>query len=243
MKTKELFLQYRETGDKDIRNQIVEENLYMVDILIKKYLGKGVDRDDLYQVGAMALINAVDRFDPDKGFEFSTFATPTVLGEIKKYFRDRGWALKVPRRLKEISIAIPPVQEKLSVELGRNPTPKEIAEEMGFDEIDILRAMESNLAYGAYSLDKFFSADGEDDGISMEKHTAIEEDGYKKLEYMEIIDKVLGELNDTSRFIYKKRFVEELSQAKIAEMLGVSQMTVSRAEKNIKEKLAKELGA
>ena len=101
MDKKEMFRKYRETGDKEIRNRIVEEHLYMVDILIRKYLNKGMEYDDLYQVGAMALINAVERFDPEKGFEFSSFATPTILGEIKKHFRDTGWSMKVPRKLKE----------------------------------------------------------------------------------------------------------------------------------------------
>jgi len=98
MTEKEMFREYYETRDTELRNRLVEDHLYMVDILIKKYLGKGVDRDDLYQVGAMALISAVDRFDPTKGFEFSSFATPTIIGEIKKYFRDKGWSMKVPRR-------------------------------------------------------------------------------------------------------------------------------------------------
>ena len=103
MVDQELFEDYRHDPTIEKRNAIVEKNLYMVDILIRKYLGKGVDYDDLYQIGALALVSAVERFDPDKGFEFSSFATPTILGEIKKYFRDKQWSLKVPRRLKEIA--------------------------------------------------------------------------------------------------------------------------------------------
>ena len=99
MLKQELFDQYRKTGDVSIRNEIVESYLYMVDILIRKYLNKGVEYDDLYQVGAMALISAVERFDPSKGYEFSSFATPTIIGEIKKYFRDKEWSVKVPRRM------------------------------------------------------------------------------------------------------------------------------------------------
>ena len=149
-----MFRKYAETKDITIRNKIVEENLYMVDILIRRYLGKGVEKDDLYQVGALALINAVERFDPDKGFEFSSFATPTILGEIKKYFRDKGWSLKVPRRLKEISVALPKVKETLTAKLGRAPTVAEVAQHMDKKESDILMAMESSMAYGAYSLDE-----------------------------------------------------------------------------------------
>ena len=113
---------------------LVEDHLYMVEILIRKYLGKGVEYDDLYQVGALALVSAVERFDPDKGFEFSSFATPTILGEIKKYFRDKQWSLKVPRRLKEISAKVQDAKEKLSTELGKNPTIPEIARFTGLSD-------------------------------------------------------------------------------------------------------------
>ena len=106
MMEQDLFIEYKKNPSIELRNEIVEKHLYMVDILIRKYLGKGVEYDDLYQVGALALVSAVERFDPDKGFEFSSFATPTILGEIKKYFRDKQWSLKVPRRLKEIAAKV-----------------------------------------------------------------------------------------------------------------------------------------
>ena len=134
MLKQELFDQYRKTGDVSIRNEIVESYLYMVDILIRKYLNKGVEYDDLYQVGAMALISAVERFDPSKGYEFSSFATPTIIGEIKKYFRDKEWSVKVPRRMKEMAGKIQSAREELSNRLQRNPTIPEIAEFTGFSE-------------------------------------------------------------------------------------------------------------
>ena len=142
----EKFRKFYETRDRDIRNELVEDHLYMVDILIRRYLKKGIERDDLYQVGAMALISAVERFDPYKGFEFSSFATPTILGEIKKYFRDKGWSMKVPRSLKEISVALPKAKDDLTSQLGRVPTVKEIADHMKIEEYELLRAMESGLA-------------------------------------------------------------------------------------------------
>lgn len=113
------FQEYKANPTVANRNKLVEDHLYMVEILIRKYLGKGVEYDDLYQAGALALVSAVERFDPDKGFEFSSFATPTILGEIKKYFRDKQWSLKVPRRLKEISAKVQDAKEKLSTELER----------------------------------------------------------------------------------------------------------------------------
>lgn len=242
MMNKEMFCKYAETKDITIRNKIVEENLYMVDILIRRYLGKGVEKDDLYQVGALALINAVERFDPDKGFEFSSFATPTILGEIKKYFRDKGWSLKVPRRLKEISVVLPKVKETLTAKLGRAPTVAEVAQHMDKKESDILMAMESSMAYGAYSLDETFSDSGDEGETSKyEKFTSTEEAGYRGLENREIIDTVLNELSDTNKYIFRERFIKEKSQSDIASHLGVSQMTVSRAERNIKERFAKEL--
>lgn len=240
--TKEEFQQYAETGDINLRNKIVEENLYMVDILIRKYTGKGVDRDDLYQVGALALIHAVDRFDPSKGFAFSSFATPTILGEIKKYFRDKGWALKVPRRMKEISVMLPRAKEVLSGKLGRTPTVPEVAEYLGQKEEDVLMAMESAMAYGASSLDETFRDTGEEGEHSRyEKFTKTEEVGYNGFENREIIENVLHQLSDTNKYIFQKRFIDETSQSEIAKSLGVSQMTISRAEKNIRQKFAEEM--
>jgi len=132
----QIFNEYAAHPTIELRNEIVEKNLYMVDILIRKYLGKGVDYDDLYQVGAIALVNAVERFDPTKGFEFRSFATPTILGEIKKYFRDKEWSLKVPRRMKEIAgkVDIP-----LVLHGGSNNPDKEIGESvtLGISKINI----------------------------------------------------------------------------------------------------------
>ena len=215
----ELFGLYAATPTIELRNQIVEEYLYMVDILIRKYLGKGVEYDDLYQVGALALVSAVERFDPSKGFDFKSFATPTILGEIKKYFRDKQWSLKVPRRMKEIASKVQEVKGTLSVELGRTPS---------IDE-----------AYGTYSLD---SASLTDDGDEnpLEQYIGFEDSGFERVELKEIISNVLDSFSDTYRFIFKERFIENKSQATIAKELGVSQMTISRAEKSIIEQFRKE---
>ena len=234
MSEKDLFIQYKENNDIELRNQLVEKYLYMVDILIRKYLGKGVDYDDLYQVGALALVLAVERFEPDKGYEFSSFATPTILGEIKKYFRDKQWSLKVPRRLKEISLKVSSAKEKLYNEYNRQPTVDEIAAETGLSSEVILEAMESAQAYGTYSLDKTFDEAGaEGDNSFLEKYTGFEEMGFERIETSEIINKVLKDFNEQYRYIFKERFIQNRSQSEIAKVLGVSQMTVSRAEKNI----------
>ncbi len=225
---------------KDIeeRNKLVEDHLYMIDILIRKYLGKGVEYDDLYQVGALALVSAADRYDPDLGFEFRTFAAPTVLGEIKKYFRDKEWSLRVPRRQKETAVKLREAEETFLKEKGRAPTADELAEKTGLTREQVIQAMESSKAYGAYSLE---SALEQDENASLDKFVGFTEKGYERIELGEVISRVLGEMSDTNRYIFRQRFMEDRSQADIAKELGVSQMTISRAEKAIIERFKKEV--
>lgn len=239
----DLFITYKNSPNNiELRNQIVEKYLYMVDILIRKYLGKGVDYDDLYQVGALALVSAVERFDPEKGFEFSSFATPTILGEIKKYFRDKQWSLKVPRRLKEVAAKVQEAKDELYTKNHRKPSVEEIAEFTGFTQELIIEAMEGSQAYDTYSLDKTFDEIGEDGDTSfLEKYTGFDEKGYERIETSEIINKVLDRFNDQTRYIFKERFLYNKSQAEIAKKLGVSQMTISRAEKSIISMFREEL--
>lgn len=240
--TSELLKEYAENPTIELRNRIVEENLYIVDILIRKYLGKGVDYDDLYQVGAMALVSAVERFDPTKGYEFQSFATPTILGEIKKYFRDKEWSLKVPRRMKENAGKVQEAKEKLTGKLGRVPTVEEISEITGLTHEQIIQAMESAKAYGTYSLDSpATTSDEEADAAALEKYIGFEDNGYERVELGEIINNVLKNFSDTYKYIFKQRFILNKSQSEIASKLGVSQMTVSRAEKAIIESFKKEL--
>ena len=241
MLEKDLFDQFYETKDVALRNKLVEKHLYMVDILIRKYLGKGIEYDDLYQVGAMALISVVDRFNLHKGFEFSSFATPTILGEIRKYFRDKGWSVKIPRRMKELSSSINRVKEEMTNKLGRVPTVKELAEELNETEENVMHALETGMAYGALSINQTFDQDGEENGNAVfEKYISQEEKGYEAVETIDIIRKILSKLTGTNRYIFKKRFIEDVSQSEIARELGVSQMTISRAEKKMIEEFAAE---
>ncbi len=233
-----LFLEYSKSRDFEIRNKIVEEHLYLVEILIKKYLHKGVDYDDLYQVGAMALVSAVERFNPEKGFEFSSFATPTILGEIKRYFRDKEWRMKVPRRVKEISIQIPKAKEKLLAETGRMPTVEELAEYMKLSNEEVIEAMESGNAYNTFSLEQ---AAEDDQIVTFDKFASIEEKGYGSVEDFDVIKRVLVNLKDNEKKIFKMRYVQDKTQTEIAKTLGISQMTVSRAEKSIRKKFHEEL--
>lgn len=242
MTNREKFTEYKKNPTIELKNKIVEEHLYMVDILIRKYLNKGVEYDDLYQVGALALVQAVERFDPERGFEFSSFATPTILGEIKKYFRDKQWSLKVPRRLKEISSKIQDVKDKLYSEYRRSPTVSEMAEATGFTEEQIIEAIDSSQAYGTYSLDKTFDDAGEDgENAFLERYTGFDEKGFERIETSEIIDSVLDTFNEQNKYIFRERFIYNRSQADIAKTLGVSQMTISRAERNIIKQFRAEL--
>jgi RNA polymerase sigma-B factor len=185
----------------------------------------------------MALVFAVERFDASKGYEFTSFATPTIIGEIKRYFRDKGWAVKVPRRLKEISAQISPAKEYLFGKLNRIPTVAELAEYLGYSEEEILEAMEGGQAYSTYSLNQTFDEGGEEgDGAILEKYTGREEQGYHSFENAELIKTVVNDLTDKEKDIFKRRFFKNETQQDIAEDMGVSQMTISRLEKKIREK-------
>ena len=236
-----LFEEYSRTRDVDLRNKIVERYLYMVDILAKKYINKGVDFDDLYQIGSMALVFAVERFDPSKGYEFTSFATPTIIGEIKRYFRDKGWAMKVPRKWKEISSKLPDAKDTLSQRLGRSPKVREIAEYLGHSEEDILEAMESGQAYGTYSLQQTFDEGGSDGEASIfERYAAKEETGYSNFDHADLVKNVMLKLSDQEKKVFQMRFFDSKTQQEIASELGVSQMTISRLEKKLKERFKEE---
>ncbi|MGI6212174.1 MAG: SigB/SigF/SigG family RNA polymerase sigma factor [Anaerovoracaceae bacterium] len=238
------FIEYKKNPTIEKRNELVESHLNMVDILIRKYLGKGVEYDDLYQVGALALVQAVERFDPDKGYEFSSFATPTILGEIKKYFRDKQWSLKVPRRLKENAAKIQEAKDDFYLREHQQPTVQQLSELTDLSEEQVIEAMEGKQAYSTYSLDKTFEDAGEDgDSAFLEKYTGINEKGYDLVEQGEIIRKVMAKMDEKARYIFRERFIYNRSQADIAKTLGVSQMTISRAEKNIINQFRKELNA
>ena len=236
-----LFDEDQKTHDVALRNKIVENNLSLADILIRKYENKGIERDDLFQVASMALVLAVERFDPGKGYEFSSFATPTIIGEIKRYFRDKGWAVKVPRKYKELAGKIPEIREELEHKLGRTPTLQELSENMHISQEDLIEAMESSKAYGAFSLQQTFdeSDDGEETP-ALEKYAAKEESGYRAFEDADFIRTVVKSLDEQAQTVFRWRFLEEKTQQEIADKMGISQMSVSRIEKRIRETFKKE---
>ena len=238
-----LFQKYRESGDSEIRNRIVEKYLYIVNILVKKYLNKGVEYDDLFQVGSMALILAADRYDPEKGVEFSAFATPTILGEIKRYFRDKGWAMRVPRRMKDLSVRIPKAQQQLEAKLGRTPKVSELADFLEVSEETVLEALESGHAYSAFSLQQGMEEGDGDTGSGaafMERYTGREDAAFDTFENADFLERTMQSFSPEEKRFCSLRFVDGKTQQEIAELLGVSQMTVSRIEKKIRAKFKEE---
>ncbi len=210
---KELFKKYIETKDIEIRNSIVEKYLYLVDILVKRYLNKGVEYDDLYQVGSMALVLAADRYNPDRGVEFPAFATPTILGEIKRYFRDKGWSIKVPRRMKDLSVKLPKVQQQLENELQRSPTIHEIAEQLEVSDETVIEAMESGRAYSAYSLQQSLENDSDSEGGSfLERYTGEEDTSFGTIENADFLKRTMDSFTPEERKFCTMRFIEGMTQ-------------------------------
>jgi RNA polymerase sigma-B factor len=206
-----------------LRNVLIERHLPLVTFMARKFADRGEPLDDLIQVGTIGLIKAIDRFEISKGFEFSTFATPTIVGEIKRHFRDKTWAVKVPRRLQELGASVTKATTELTHKLDRSPTPKEIAKHLGISVDAVAEALESNAAYSTISLD-----------ITSDTSTSISEsfgsldEALEGVEYRESLKPLLAELDDREKKILQMRFFENMSQSQIASELNISQMHVSR---------------
>ena len=234
----ELFKRYRETGDTAVRNKIAEKYLYIAEILAKKFVGRGVEYDDLRQVASLALLKGIDRFDPAMGMQFTTFITPTVTGEIKNYFRDKSRIVKLPRRLSEISAAVRAFTAEYEGKNGVKPSIREIAERLKLSEEDVVRALEVG---GTVSLDGVASS-GEDDGEhSLYALLPDNDDRYERLEIQDALRSAMKDLSETERAVLRFRYVDELSQSETARRLGVSQMFVSRMERKLLARLKENL--
>ncbi|HEX6887977.1 MAG TPA: RNA polymerase sigma factor SigF [Candidatus Nanopelagicales bacterium] len=210
------------------RDQIVTMHLPLAAFLARRFRDRGESLDDLTQVATIGLLKAVDRFEPERGVEFSTFATPTVVGEIKRHFRDKGWAIRVPRRLQELRLAITRATAELSQSSGRSPTVAELAAHLGVSEDDILEGLESAQAYATLSLDAAASSDGSDEGASLVDTLGKDDAALQEVETRATVDPLLAGLPPRERRIVEMRFYENLTQSQIAERVGVSQMHVSR---------------
>jgi RNA polymerase sigma-B factor len=209
-----------------LRDDLVRLHLPLVEHLTRRFLNRGEPYEDLVQVGTIGLIKAIDRFDTDRGVEFSTYATPTIVGEIKRYFRDKGWAIRVPRRLQELRISISNATAALTQDLGRSPTVSEIARKVGVSDEEIIEGLESANAYATLSLDASDSA--EDSALSMLDTIGEDDEALEHIENRESIKPLLEQLAPREKHILTLRFFRGMTQSQIANEIGVSQMHVSR---------------
>ena len=241
METKELFNIYsNDKSNKEVRDILIERNLYLVSILAKKYINKGVEFEDLYQVGSLALIYAIERYDISKGYEFSSFATPTIIGEIKKYFRDKVWTMRVPRRVQELNKKVNEAKLLLEQQNKKKPKVNEIAEYIGCREEEVLEALEASYGYQPVSLDSPVNSDSEEAEISLIDKIGSQENNFSDIEYKDFIEKFTSKLNELERNIFEGRFFKEKTQSALAKELDISQMTISRIERKVVQKLRKE---
>ena len=234
------FEEYNRTKDPELREKLIEDNLYIAEILAKKYYGRGIDYDDIYQVASIGLIYAVDRYDPSKGFEFSSFATPTIVGEIKKYFRDKGWTIRVPRRIQELSKKINNARVYLAQNLQKAPTVKDIAEYLNTTEEEVLEAIEASRVYQPQSLDISYENQSDDKEVNLADIIGQDEEYFEKIEMNDLMESLFKNLNEVEKTILVERYFNRKTQVAIAEQLNISQMTVSRIEKKVLERLKKE---
>lgn len=226
----ELFQQYISTGNIEFRNAIVSKYLSLAEFLSKKFLNRGIDYDDIYQVACMALINAVDRFSLDKGVKFVSFATPTILGEIKRFFRDKSATIKIPRRLYEAKQGVNKAKDELTQKLNRVPRADEIASYMGISVEMVLEVIEATSSSTVKSLDQSVYQDNDSD---LGDTLGYDEKTYEKIENRDFIEKTLKFFGEVERNFITLRYIKNLTQKQIAEQFGVSQMYVSRMEKKI----------
>ena len=238
---KNLFKLYSKNKDKEIRDILIEKHIYIAEILSKKYANRGIEYDDLYQVACIGLIYAIDRFDIEKGYEFSSFATPTIIGEIKKYFRDKGWTIRVPRRIQELSKKINNAKTYLSQQLQRSPTVEDIANYLKCSEEEILEAMEASKVYTPQSLDVTYDSNNDEKDVNLADLIGEEDKYFNRIENNDFLIKTMQKLNEIEKQILIERYFNKKTQVAIANILDISQMTVSRIEKKVLEKLRKEL--
>ena len=227
---------YAETGDAAYRDRAVEGCLYIAEIVAKKFSGRGVDYDDLFQVAALALTRAAERYDAGRGIRFATFATPSMVGEVKNYFRDKARLIRPPRRGMELLRLVESAREALTGELGRAPRLDELAERAGLSEDDVLEALEA-AAMQPVSLDET-PPEGE---RSAAETLGAEEPGFLDIENADLLRRSMEQLTDKQRGVIELRFFENLSQREAAQRLGVSQMSVSRTERSALEQMRRAL--
>jgi len=236
---KELFASYRNSRSINIRNAIVNKYLYLAEIISRKFINRGIEYEDIYQVASIALIKAVERFNPDKGVKFVSFATPTIIGEIKRYFRDKGSVIRIPRRIYEVYQKVNYAKEHLAQQLQRSPRVDEIAEYLNISEETVLEIIES---WNAYNLQSFDQNVHSDDDTELYETIGEDDSAFEKIENKDFLEKSLKRFNDTEKEFIKLRYFNNKTQKQIADRLGVSQMYVSRLERKVLEKFRTIIG-
>ena len=231
-----LLRRYHEQGDLQAREQLIEQYMSLVRSLARRYSYRGEQLDDLVQIGAIGLIKAIDRFDLDRGVELTTYATPNIIGEIKRHFRDKGWSVRVPRGLQELNVQLSRLVEQLTVQLSRSPTIPELAKAAGVEEEEVLEALESGRAYTSLSL-SVGGGGGDDDDLDPLESLGTEEHQYEVSEDRAVLAPGFKALDERERKILQLRFFEGLTQSQIAQQVGISQMHVSRLIRRSLEKI------
>ena len=220
------FQKFATTREPALRDQLIEAHLGLAEYLARRFSNRGEPLDDLVQVASLGLVKAVERFDPDRGLEFTTFATPTIVGELKRHFRDKGWAVRVPRRVQELHLRVTGVIDDLQLELGRSPTVAEIAVRAGTSEDEVIEAMDAGSAYRSASLDAGRSGDEETPGLLGQLGQIDPE--LVRAERRAALGPLIAELPEREQVMLYLRFYEGKTQSEIAKRLGISQMHVSR---------------
>ena len=238
-----LLRRYHEEGDLQAREKLIEQYMSLVRSLARRYSYRGEQLEDLVQIGAIGLIKAIDRFDLDRGVELTTYATPNIIGEIKRHFRDKGWSVRVPRGLQELNVQLSRLVESLTVQLGRSPTIPELAKAAGVEEEAALEALESGRAYSSLSLSVGGGGgDGDEDMDPMES-IGTEEHQFEVSEDRAVLAPGFAVLDERERKILQLRFFDGLTQSQIAQQVGISQMHVSRLIRRSLEKIRDEIAA
>jgi len=231
-----LLRRYHEDGDLRAREQLIEQYMSLVRSLARRYSYRGEQLEDLVQIGAIGLIKAIDRFDLERGVELTTYATPNIIGEIKRHFRDKGWAVRVPRGLQELNVQLSRLVEQLTVQLARSPTIPELAKAAGVEEEQVLEALESGRAYTSLSL-SVGGGGGDDDDLDPLESLGTEEHQYEVSEDRAVLAPGFKVLDERERKILQLRFFDGLTQSQIAQQIGISQMHVSRLIRRSLEKI------
>ena len=229
-----LLALWHQTRQPEIRDRLVEAHLYIAEIIARKFSGRGVDYDDLYQVASLALFKAIGRYDPSRGIQLSSFVTPGMVGEVKNYFRDKSRTIRPPRRSAELIRLVDSAREQLTQELQRSPRVDEIAEHANLTEDEVLEGLEA-ASMQPVSLDQQSMEDEEN--LTLTHAIGAEEKGFSEFENADLLQRGMRTLNEKQKEVIRLRFFENLSQREVAERTGVSQMSVSRTERSALEQL------